>query len=768
MSKIVKYFLVAAALTLVAVAVIAAYLVATFDPNAYKPQAVQWIKEKTGRTLALPGDVELVLFPPVGISVGKATLSEPGSDAVFASVEQLRLSLELLALLHRQVRIDEVRIQGLRANLVRGVDGRLNVDDLLGVAGAPPAEQQGAASATAKRDFAIDSIALVNGALTYRDEKTHARYAVSELDVETGRIAPNQPGTVDFSGRVQSAAPKLDLAVQGKSGFAFDGDGKRFAAQDLALEAKGAAADVTDLAVKVRGGVKIDQATRAFEVAKLAITASGNRNQEAFELDVALPRLRLTQSEVGGEQLTAKAALRRAGGTVTSANLAVPKLEGSADAFRIADAVLDIDAVRPAQTLRATLTGPVEGRLAEGSLAPALVGVKPLSLQAALSGPHVPKQSVTGTLQGSATVDFVQQRAHLDLAGVFDQSTIKAKVGAAGFSPPGYSFDVEIDQLDLTRYQSPPAAAAAPAPDAKPPAEVPIDLSALRDLNAHGSIRIGALKAPKLKASNVRIEVKAQDGRVDLDPLAANLYGGSLTGAVGVNAQGTPELTVKQALAGVNIGPLLADLAKFDRLEGRGNFSVNVSTTGETVSELKKGLNGTAAANLSNGAIKGIDIAATIRAAKATIGQLKGKQLTEAADTTQQTDFTELKATFTIRHGIASNRDLTGKSPLLRLAGEGDIDLGNERMNYLLKANLVESLTGQSGKERIQIAEITVPVRVTGPLDAPSYTFDFAAMAADLAQQALQQELQRKLGSKLPGGLPADILQEAVKGLFKR
>jgi AsmA protein len=250
--------------------------------------------------------------------------------------------------------------------------------------------------------------------------------------------------------------------------------------------------------------------------------------------------------------------------------------------------------------------------------------------------------------------------------------------------------------------------------------------------------------------------------------MAANLYGGSLNGAIGVNAQGTPEFSIRQSLAGVNVGPLLNDLAKFERLEGHGNFSMNVTTAGETVSQLKKGLNGTAAATLANGAIKGIDIVATIREAQAVINEVKGKPVTEQADTTRRTEFAELKATFTIRHGVASNRDLTAKSPVLRLSGEGDIDLGNERMNYLLKANLVRGVTGQSGKEWLQIADVTVPVRVTGPLAAPSYTFDFATMAADLAQHALQQELQRKLGGKLPGGVPGDILQEAVKGLFKR
>jgi AsmA protein len=772
-NKILKYGLIAAALATVAVAAITTYIAATFDPNAYKPQLVEWVKEKTRRTLTLPGNIELTLLPSVGVTVGRATLSEPGSDDVFAAVDELRVSLGLLPLLNKQVRVDDLSLRGLQANLVRSADGRWNVDDLLGTPAPPAAGTGGAAPPPVKTDFAIDSVSLANGAVSYRDEKTGASYAVSDLNLKTGRIANSRPSTIDLSGRVQSAAPKMDLTMQGKGGFTIDFDGQRLALKDVALEAKGNAAEVTNLAAKLRGSADMDVAASAVEVAMLAFDATGNHDQDAIELDVALPRLRLAKDGASGEQVVVKAALRRADGTAANANLAVPKLEVSTSAFHAANAALDVEAVQPGQTLKATLTGPVQGRFAEGAFELAQVSVSPLGVQATLSGPEIPNQSVGATLEGSATVDVAQQKVHADLAGVFDQSTIKAKVGVAGFSPPGYTFDVDIDKLDLTRYRKPKPAATAPAPGAALPAaapapEAPIDLSALRNLNANGSIRIGALTAPKLKATNVRIEVKAQDGRVNIDPMAANLYGGSVNGAISVDARDTPQFTVEQNLAGVSVGPLLVDLANFHRLEGHGNFSMNVSTTGETVSALKKGLNGTATANLSDGAIRGIDIAATIREAKATIRQLKGKPVTEAADTTQKTDFSTLKATFTLRNGIASNRDLTGTSPVLRLAGEGDIDLGNDRMNYLLKANLVESVTGQSGKERIQVAAVTVPVRVTGPLAAPTYTIDFAAIAAGVAEQAIQDQLQKKLGVKLPEGLPGDILQDAVKGLFKR
>ena len=190
----------------------------------------------------------------------------------------------------------------------------------------------GAAAPTVTPDFAIDSIALANGALTYRDEKTNASYAVSEMNLKTGRIANNQPSTIDLSGKVQGTAPKIDLAMQGKGGFSFDLDRKRVSLKDIALEAKGEAAGL-NLAAKVRGSADADMKTPVIEAATLSVAATGNRDKDAFEIDLALPQLRLTKESVGGEQLAVKAALRQADGNVTSANLTLPKLEGGATTF---------------------------------------------------------------------------------------------------------------------------------------------------------------------------------------------------------------------------------------------------------------------------------------------------------------------------------------------------------------------------------------------------------------------------------------------------
>ncbi|MFH1045234.1 MAG: AsmA family protein, partial [Pseudomonadota bacterium] len=248
---------------------------------------------------------------------------------------------------------------------------------------------------------------------------------------------------------------------------------------------------------------------------------------------------------------------------------------------------------------------------------------------------------------------------------------------------------------------------------------------------------------------------------LDVSPIAANLYQGSLAGALSMQAAATPAIAVKQTLTGVNVGPLLKDAANLDVLEGRGNVTVDVNGQGNTVSAIKKALGGNAAIKLTDGAVKGINIAATIRDVKSKLGALKGEK-TQAANAAEKTDFSELSATFNIRNGVARNSDLSGKSPLLRLGGEGDIDIGNENLNYLLKATVVATAAGQGGKELADLKGVTVPVRLTGSFGAPQYKIDFSGMASELAK-AKVEEKKEEIKARVQ-----ERLQDQLKGLFRR
>src|SRR5207245_7156584 len=128
-------------------------------------------------------------------------------------------------------------------------------------------------------------------------------------------------------------------------------------------------------------------------------------------------------------------------------------------------------------------------------------------------------------------------------------------------------------------------------------------------------------------------------------------------------------------------------------------------------------LSGAARVRLRDGAIKGIDIAGLLRKARAAAGRQPG----QAADGKERTNFSELSASFSIKNGVAHNEDLDVKSPLLRIGGSGDIDIGRSTLSYVVKASIVATAKGQGGKELDKLAGLTVPVKLSGPLDAMNY-----------------------------------------------
>jgi len=167
----------------------------------------------------------------------------------------------------------------------------------------------------------------------------------------------------------------------------------------------------------------------------------------------------------------------------------------------------------------------------------------------------------------------------------FDESQIKGSLGISQFHKPLYTFDLDIDQLNLDKYI---IASDKPVETKANTGDAPLDLSALKALNANGSIRIGNLRYGKTKASNVRVDLKAADGVATIAPLSANLYQGSMNGSLRVDARSTPSIAFKQDMKGIAIGPLLVDAINNDMLDGKGTLSVDVTAAGNTVGAMKK------------------------------------------------------------------------------------------------------------------------------------------------------------------------------------
>ncbi len=757
--KILKYALFAIGGLIVVVGALLAYVAATFDPNQYKPQIVEAVKEKTQRNLKLEGDIKLAFFPNIGARLGRASLSERASEKEFAGVQDLRVVVKLMPLLSKQVVVDAVEIKGLRANLVRFKDGKTNMDDLAGAPGVKPEPKAKEAPAQVKVDIA--SVVIEDAAVTFTDQQAGAKYALSKVNLKTGRIASGVPTDIELALAAQGDKPKLNMEGALKVRLMFDLDKQHYVLEGLDLAAKGNAVGISNLSVAAKGNVDARPATNEFAASKLAVTAAGRQAGGDLNVKFDLPKLSITKDKVSGDRITLDATVSEAKSKLV-VKLEVPAIEGDAQAFKAGQMRASVDLQQAGSTVKVKVASPLAG-----SVAAQRIELSKLTASVNVNSPRLPKNPIDATINGSASVDLAKQNANLTFATRFDDSNINGRAGLAKFAPPFYTFDISIDQLDADRYMG------RSDPKAKQP-EQPFDLSALKGLNASGSIKIGSLKVANAKASNVRLDIKAANGRLDVSPMSANLYQGSLAGALAVNATATPSFAVRQKLNNISVGPLLKDLADKDILEGRGNVALNVTAQGNTVTALKKALNGTAAVNLADGALKGIDIAGSIRDAKAKLGALRGQQVQQSSKT-QKTDFSELTATFNIRNGVANNNDLSAKSPLLRVGGQGDINIGEDTLNYLVKASIVGTTKGQGGRDVGDLKGLTVPVHVSGPLASPSYKLDFSAMATELgkqqAEQVIKGQLERRLGggtTEKDSGTKGGTLRDSIKGLFGR
>jgi AsmA protein len=476
----------------------------------------------------------------------------------------------------------------------------------------------------------------------------------------------------------------------------------------------------------------IDLVDHAFAARALDARARGHFGANEFDVGLTAPKIALDPARVAGDLVKLVAVVK--GANQARAELALQNLTGTGDRFSVAKIAGDVE----------------------------------------LQSPTLPQKSLNVHLDGSLNVDTRAQAIGAQLGARFDETSASSRLDVHGFSTPHIAFDVDVDRLNLDRYlpssapggatagkpASAPASAAAVAEDPK------VDLSALKPLNLDGQARIGSLQVHNAKAARIKVVLHAAGGHLELAPLSANLYEGSLNASSKVEADGN-RVAVNATLDGISIEPLLKDLMGKDILEGHGGVKLNIATAGATVGAMRRALGGSASLALRDGAVHGINIAQMLRDVKSALSG--GASQPQAASSAEKTDFSELTATFSIRNGVATNSDLQAKSPLLRVNGAGSIDIGASTVDYTVQASVVGTLAGQGGGELSNLRGVTVPVHLSGPFTALSTQPDWGSLARQTAKAKAAEQIQNLIGSKLKQGdqSPAQkSLGDALKNLL--
>ncbi len=340
------------------------------------------------------------------------------------------------------------------------------------------------------------------------------------------------------------------------------------------------------------------------------------------------------------------------------------------------------------------------------------------------------------------------------LALTLDDTTLRGRLSVPTGEQGLIEFDLTADSIDVDRYMAPGEAAAAESQEPAADIEIPVDL--IRSLQAKGTAKLERATFAGMLFENIQLGVNSQGGKLRLHPLSASLFDGTYQGDVRIDASGkTPSLSVDEKVEGVSLTPLARAMFEQDNVSGTINGSFKLSGAGQTVSDIRKDLDGNMAFQLANGAWEGTDIWYQLRAARA----LLRKQPPPERKGPPRTEFTSVMATGTVTNGLFQNDDLVADLPFLQLTGKGNVNLVDGAVDYRLEARVLEKpelLGAAATQEEIQdFTKTVIPVSIGGTLAAPSIRPDIEGMLkAEVGQKVEQKkdEVKKKLLNQLLGG----------------
>ncbi|WP_394779701.1 AsmA family protein [Undibacterium sp.] len=758
MNKLVKIIGISLLLLALLFSAVLAYLAFGFDANQFKSSIVQLVKDKKQRTLNIEGDIKLSLFPSLGVDLGKTSLSAQNSSTGFATLKSAHISLALLPLLQKEIVLDSITIDGLDLTLERHAEDDAvagNADDLLH-------KDEAAGDAMT---FDIKGIALTGASIHFTDKAKHLSGSLNKLDFSSGRITDKLATELKFSTELDFRQPALQGKITAQTGLLFDLQAGTIELTNLDLFAKGSLDNNADKSFDIvakADDLSYNGKTPALKVAGLALTAKAPLGLDKAELNLEAPSLAMDQSSAAGE--TVKGNFTLSGGRSLDVAYQLSGITGSYHELAIKNLALSVSQKEGTRTISGKMESQVRAQPEQQYFS-----LPDINASLKVEDPDMPQKALSMVITGKLDADIKKQALTGSLRTRFDDSTANTSFAASQYGRAGIQFELAIDRLNLDRYMAASAPQnASKGPPATTPASVaadkPLDLSALKTLQLNGNVQIGQLQIKKIKLSDVSLPLKASQGKLEMAPLSAKLYQGTLAGSASIDANNNNRFALRTTLTDISVNPLLKDALDHDVLEGRGKLTLNLNTAGATTSAMKRALDGDIGAELHDGAVKGINLAKSLRDFKNRITARSDQQ--QAASSTEKTDFSSLSASIHFQDGVGKSSDLSLKFPFLRAGGSGTLNLVNSSLDYTANVIVVNTAAGQGGAELAQLKNITVPVHISGPLTGLGYNIQWSAIAADALKSAIAENAKPVLEEKKQQ--LKDKLQDKLKGLLGR
>jgi AsmA protein len=199
------------------------------NPNDYKGRIEAAVKASTGRDLSLTGDIHLAIFPSIALELGPASLGNPpgfSASQPFASLRRAALSVRVLPLLHHQLDVGRIEIDGLDLRLLKSAQGQGNWAMPAGQA-APAAQKPGSGQVTLG---GIGGVVVKDSRVSYQD------MLVNNVNVTIGRVATGVPVPIRWNLEVTTGPGAQPIPLSGNATLEYDAKAARLSSLDARVD----------------------------------------------------------------------------------------------------------------------------------------------------------------------------------------------------------------------------------------------------------------------------------------------------------------------------------------------------------------------------------------------------------------------------------------------------------------------------------------------------------------------------------------------------
>lgn len=291
---------------------------------------------------------------------------------------------------------------------------------------------------------------------------------------------------------------------------------------------------------------------------------------------------------------------------------------------------------------------------------------------------------------------------------------------------------VVADRLDLSAFTGGGSSGSGGSSGTGGWSNAPIDASALNLIEGTVALSAGSVDLGVTQLSQLRSQITIDRARAVATISQMGIFGGGVTGQLVANNRAGLSIGGDLSAAGVDLARMLDELAGIDRFTGSADAGLNFLASGNSVQAWMSSLSGSGRLSTGRGTISGIDLDRVLRS-----GDVSGGT----------TIFDATEASFSIAGGVLSNDDLEMRLASITATGEGTVDLGQQRLNYLFTPVALKDDEGRG---------IAIPVRIRGPWASPQILPDLERaiqLNADLDTQQIEDNAKERVRAEVEDAL---------------